>query len=83
MELRGHLNLLLLGTLAAVDPAHGYAVIAALRERTGNAFDLPEGNGLPGATPAGTGRAGHQRLEYRGVQTAPGLPADQSWTRHA
>jgi DNA-binding PadR family transcriptional regulator len=47
MELRGHLNLLLLGTLAAVDPAHGYAVIAALRERTGNAFDLPEGTVYP------------------------------------
>jgi DNA-binding PadR family transcriptional regulator len=47
MELRGHLDLLLLGTLAAVGPAHGYAVIAALRERTDSAFDLPEGTVYP------------------------------------
>ena len=47
MESRGHLELLLLGTLAAVGPAHGYAVIAALRDRTDSAFDLPEGTVYP------------------------------------
>lgn len=47
MELRGHLDLLLLGALAAVGPAHGYAVITALRERTDEAFDLPEGTVYP------------------------------------
>ena len=33
MDLRGHLDLLLLGTLRQTGPAHGYALIAALRER--------------------------------------------------
>jgi PadR family transcriptional regulator PadR len=47
MELRGHLDLLLLSALAAVWPAHGYAVITALRERTDDAFDLPEGTVYP------------------------------------
>jgi PadR family transcriptional regulator PadR len=47
MELRGHLDLLLLSALAAVGPAHGYAVITALRERTDDAFDLPEGTVYP------------------------------------
>jgi DNA-binding PadR family transcriptional regulator len=28
-------------------PAHGYAVIAALRERSGGTFDLPEGTIYP------------------------------------
>ncbi len=47
MDLRGHLDLLLLGALAAIGPAHGYAVITALRERTDDAFDLPEGTVYP------------------------------------
>ena len=32
MDLRGHLDLLLLATLHRTGPAHGYAMIAALRE---------------------------------------------------
>ena len=41
-QLKGHLDLLLLSVL--VDgPAHGYAVIGALRERSGQEFTLPEG----------------------------------------
>jgi DNA-binding PadR family transcriptional regulator len=47
MDLRGHLDLLLLGTLAAVGPAHGYALIAALKERSAGTFDLPEGPVYP------------------------------------
>lgn len=47
MDLRGHLDLLLLGTLRQTGPAHGYALIAALRERSENAFDLPEGTVYP------------------------------------
>ena len=45
-RLKGHLDLLLLSVLA-VAPAHGYAVIAGLRERSGGAFDLPEGTVYP------------------------------------
>lgn len=39
-------DLLLLAVLEA-GPAHGYAVIAALKERSGGAFDLPEGTVYP------------------------------------
>jgi PadR family transcriptional regulator, regulatory protein PadR len=47
MELpRGHLDLLLLAVLDG-GPAHGYAVIERLRERSGGAFDLPEGTIYP------------------------------------
>jgi DNA-binding PadR family transcriptional regulator len=44
--LKGHLDLLL---LAAVDarPAHGYAIAEALRARSGQTFDLPEGTLYP------------------------------------
>jgi PadR family transcriptional regulator PadR len=47
MEVRGHLDLLLLAVLADAGPVHGYAVIAALRERSEGAFDLPEGTVYP------------------------------------
>jgi PadR family transcriptional regulator PadR len=45
-QLKGHLDLLLLSVLAA-GPAHGYAVITALRERSDGAFSLPEGTIYP------------------------------------
>jgi PadR family transcriptional regulator, regulatory protein PadR len=41
-----HLDLLLLSVLAA-GPRHGYAIISALRERSGGTFDLPEGTVYP------------------------------------
>ncbi len=47
MELRGHLDLLLLATLRRTGPVHGYALIAALREGSGGTFDLPEGTTYP------------------------------------
>src|SRR5690348_583788 len=47
MDLRGHLDLLLLGTLHRIGPAHGYSLIAGLREHSGGAFDLPEGTVYP------------------------------------
>jgi len=47
MDLRGHLDLLLLATLHRTGPAHGYALITALRERSAGAFDLPEGTVYP------------------------------------
>ncbi|HEX8855087.1 MAG TPA: helix-turn-helix transcriptional regulator [Thermoleophilaceae bacterium] len=44
--LKGHLDSLLLAVVAA-GPAHGYAIIARLRDRSGGAFDLPEGTVYP------------------------------------
>ncbi len=43
---KGHLELLLLSVLAA-GPAHGYAIILSLRTRSDGAFDLPEGTVYP------------------------------------
>ena len=45
-RLKGNLDLLLLSVLAA-GPAHGYAVITALRGRSAGTFDLPEGTVYP------------------------------------
>lgn len=44
--LKGHLDLLLLAVVAE-HPVHGYAVIEALRTRSDEAFDLPEGTVYP------------------------------------
>jgi PadR family transcriptional regulator, regulatory protein PadR len=44
--LKGHLDLLLLAILDE-EPAHGYAVIEALDERSDGEFDLPEGTVYP------------------------------------
>ncbi len=41
-----HLDLLLLSVLAD-RPAHGYLAISSLRERSGGVFDLPEGTVYP------------------------------------
>jgi PadR family transcriptional regulator, regulatory protein PadR len=45
-RLKGNLDLLLLSVLSA-GPAHGYAVISALRDRSDGMFDLPEGTIYP------------------------------------
>jgi PadR family transcriptional regulator, regulatory protein PadR len=45
-QLKGNLDLLVLAVLAA-GPAHGYAVITGLRERSQGVFDLPEGTVYP------------------------------------
>ena len=45
-RLKGHLDLLLLSVLSA-GPAHGYAIITALRARSEGMFDLPEGTVYP------------------------------------
>jgi len=47
MDLRGHLDLLLLASLRDTGPAHGYAIIASLREQSLGVFDLPEGTVYP------------------------------------
>ncbi len=44
--LKGHLDLLILSVLAE-GPQHGYSVIEALRDRSEQAFDLPEGTVYP------------------------------------
>jgi PadR family transcriptional regulator PadR len=44
--MKGHLELLLLGALEG-GPAHGYALIERLRERSSGAFDLAEGTIYP------------------------------------
>src|SRR5437868_6235149 len=45
-QLKGHLDLLLLQVIAE-QPAHGYQLVCALRERSGGTFDLPEGTVYP------------------------------------
>src|SRR5688572_15298443 len=44
--LKGHLDLLLLA-IVEDEPAYGYAIIEALRARSGGHFDLPEGTVYP------------------------------------
>ncbi|MGZ4610486.1 MAG: PadR family transcriptional regulator, partial [Actinomycetes bacterium] len=58
-RLKGNLDLLLLSVLAR-GPAHGYAVIAALRDHSDGTFDLPEGTVYPAL----------HRLERRGLLDA-------------
>jgi transcriptional regulator len=45
-RVKGHLDLVLLGVLSR-GPAHGYAVITALREQTRGLLDLTEGSVYP------------------------------------
>lgn len=47
MELRGHLDLVLLATLRRTGPVHGYGLIASLAEGSGGTFDLAEGTVYP------------------------------------
>jgi len=58
-ESKGHLDLLILAVLAQA-PAHGYRIIATLRERSGGTFDLPEGTVYPAL----------HRLEAEGLVTS-------------
>ncbi len=45
-RLKGHLPLLLLSVLEN-GPAHGYAILEKLRQRSGGELDLPEGTVYP------------------------------------
>ena len=45
-QLKGHLDTLLLAVVRDT-PAHGYAIITELRDRSGGTFDLPEGTVYP------------------------------------
>jgi len=64
-RLKGHLDLLLLTVLAA-GPAHGYAIITSLRARSDGAFDLPEGTVYPAL----------HRLETAGLLSSTWSTAD-------
>jgi DNA-binding PadR family transcriptional regulator len=64
-RLKGHLDLLLLSVLSA-GPAHGYAVISALRARSAGTFDLPEGTVYPAL----------HRLEKSGLLASSWADAD-------
>ena len=44
--IKGHLDVLLLAVVAD-GPVHGYAIVEALRERSGGHFTLPEGTVYP------------------------------------
>ena len=44
--LKGHADLLVLAAVSA-GPAHGYAIVATVRERSEGAFDLAEGTVYP------------------------------------
>lgn len=44
--MKGHLDLLVLAILRS-GPLHGYALVEALRARSGGVFDLPEGTVYP------------------------------------
>ncbi len=54
--LKGHVDLLLLAALES-GPAHGYAIVDAVRSRSDGAFDLAEGTVYPAL----------YRLERRGL----------------
>jgi transcriptional regulator len=58
-ELKGHLDSLILAVLAA-GPAHGYAILQELKDRSAGAFDLPEGTIYPAL----------HRLERSGLLTS-------------
>lgn len=59
VHVKGSLDLLLMGVLRR-GPAHGYAIIAALREGSNGEFDLPEGTIYPAL----------HRLEQAGLITS-------------
>lgn len=44
--LKGHLDTIVLAALEG-GPAHGYAIIEAIKSRSGGTFDLPEGTIYP------------------------------------
>jgi PadR family transcriptional regulator, regulatory protein PadR len=92
-RLKGNLDLLLLSVLAA-GPAHGYAIISALRDRSEGTFDLPEGTVYPALhrledagllVSSWAQEAGRRRRVYGLTETgAAALAAEQTeWRRFA
>jgi PadR family transcriptional regulator, regulatory protein PadR len=93
-RLKGNLDLLLLSVLAAGGPGHGYAIISALRDRSGGTFDLPEGTVYPalhrledaGLLASSWADASGRRRRVYGLtrQGAAALAAEQAeWRRFA
>ena len=68
--LKGHLDLIVLAALAA-GPAHGYAIIEAIKRKSGQAFDLPEGTIYPAL----------HRLEQAGLLAGRWVTADSGRRR--
>jgi PadR family transcriptional regulator PadR len=68
--LKGHLDVLLLATLAD-GPRHGYAIKEALREGSGGRFDLPTGTVYPAL----------HRLEAAGLISGSWSTVDGRWRR--
>src|SRR5215510_8811007 len=68
--LKGHLDLIVLAALAA-GPAHGYAIIEAIKRKSGQAFDLPEGTIYPAL----------HRLEQAGLLSSRWTVADSGRKR--
>src|SRR5258708_31508153 len=69
--LRGHLDMIVLAGLAAAGSAHGYAVIEEIKQRSGGAFDLPEGTIYPAL----------HRLEQAGLLSSRWTTADSGRRR--
>ena len=80
-RLKGHLDLLLLSVLAA-GPAHGYAIITALRARSEGTFDLPEAPGRKRRVYAltGKGAAALAAEQARWRRFAAGMQAVVGWS---
>jgi PadR family transcriptional regulator, regulatory protein PadR len=68
--LKGHLDLIVLAALSA-GPAHGYAVIEAIKRKSGQAFDLPEGTIYPAL----------HRLEHAGLLSSRWTTAESGRKR--
>jgi DNA-binding PadR family transcriptional regulator len=92
MDLRGHLDLLLLATLQRLGEAHGYALIAELRSISDGAFDLAEGTVYPalhrlergGAVTSSADRtAGRPRRVYRLTGAGQAMLTDRRSQWHA
>jgi PadR family transcriptional regulator PadR len=92
-SLKGHLDGLVLATLRD-RPAHGYAVIEALRERSEGAFDLAEGTVYPVLhrleaegllSSAWSETAGRRRRVYRLTRRGRAVVAQrrEEWRRFA
>ncbi len=67
-RLKGNLDLLL--SVPSSGPAHGYAIISALRDRSGGTFDLPEGTIYPAL----------HRLEDSGLLASTWAGAEPGWS---
>lgn len=89
--LKGHLDGLVLA-IVALEPAHGYAVIERLKERSAGAFDLPEGTVYPVLhrleaegflASAWSNAAGRRRRVYRVTRRGRSALAERrdEWTR--